>query len=490
VLGLAVAKLAFHAATNGQYGFHRDELATLDDARHLAWGYVAYPPLTPFLGRAELALFGTSLSGFRLLAAAAQCAVAVLAALMARRFGGGRAAMLVAAGAAAFSPVSLGASALFQYVSFDALWCVLVCYLFVALLDTGDPRLWLAIGAALGLGALTKYTVGFYVAGLAAAVLASPPRRHLATRWPYLGALVSIVLFAPNLAWQAAHGFVSLEFLKSIHARDVAIGRTASFLLDQVKESAHPLTVPLWLWGLLALLFTTRLRRFRAAALLPLVSFALFALAKGRGYYTAPLYPVLFAAGAAELERALSAWTLLWRRAAYGVIGTLLVLAGVSTAIFALPLARPGSKLFRMALAENGDFPEEIGWPELVAEVARIYRALPAEERAHAGVFCGNYGEAGAVDLYGPAYGLPAAISGIDSYWERGPGVPPPTTLIVLGATRERVEKRFGKVELAGHTPNPLGVANEETTRHPDIFVCREPLDSIEKLWPKIRSFG
>ena len=71
LLVMAAVRVFVHVVTNGQYGFHRDELQTLDDARHLAWGFVAYPPITPLVGRLELILFGTSLVGFRLFAAVA-----------------------------------------------------------------------------------------------------------------------------------------------------------------------------------------------------------------------------------------------------------------------------------------------------------------------------------------------------------------------------------------------------------------------------------
>ncbi len=168
----------------------------------------------------------------------------------------------------------------------------------------------------------------------------------------------------------------------------------------------------------------------------------------------------------------------------------LVFFAGSFVAFGILPLGKIGSPLFRFSIKENGDLPEEIGWPELVREVARIYEALPASERAHVGIYCANYGEAGAIDLYGPAYGLPPAISGINSYWARGPGTPPPESLIVLGGKRERLEKLFDSVELVGHTPNPWHVENEETRDNPNIFFCRGLRRPWNELWPLVRSFG
>src|SRR5262245_1685558 len=146
----ALSVVALHTATNGQYGFHRDELATLDDARYLAWGYVAYPPLTPFLAWLALELFGPSLTGLRFFSALAQSLAMVLAGLMARELGGSRPGQLLSAVAVAIAPISLTQGALFQYVSFDYLWWVLLAYLVIRLLKSEDPRWWLGIGAVIG----------------------------------------------------------------------------------------------------------------------------------------------------------------------------------------------------------------------------------------------------------------------------------------------------------------------------------------------------
>ncbi len=489
LLGLAVAKLLFHLLTNGQYGFHRDELATLDDARHLAWGYVAYPPLTPFFGRIELALFGTSLTGFRFFAALAQCVAMVVTGLMARRFGGGLAAMVVAAVAAMLAPISLSASSLFQYVSFDFLWFVLMAYFVIRLIDSDDARWWLAIGLTIGLGALTKYAAAFYVAGLVIGVLVTPLRAHLRSKWLWIGAALSIAIAAPNLLWQIRHDWISLDFLQFIHARDVRIGRTDAFWTDQLHVPANLFTLPLWILGLWVLLVSARGRRYRVLGWMFLVPFVLFALAKGRGYYTGPLYPMLLAAGAADLQRWAGTLRSALRRMAWGTM-TLLLLAGSIAIPVVLPLVPIHSRYWAFVIKHNGDLREEIGWPELTREVARIWSTLEPAEKREAGIFCGNYGEAGALNLYGPAYGLPPVVSGINSYWLRGPGNPSARTFVVVGSDRESLQQACGSVELAGHVTNSAGVSNEETERHREIFVCRELKQSLAKMWPRLKSFG
>ncbi len=489
LLALATAKLVFHLLTNGQYGFHRDELATLDDARRLAWGYVAYPPLTPFLGRIELELFGTSLTGFRFFAALAQSVAMVVTGLMARRLGGGRAAMLTAAIAAMLAPISLSASSMFQYVSFDFLWFVLLSYFVIRLIDSGNARWWLAIGAAIGLGALTKYAVVFYVAGVVAGVFLTPLRAHLRSLWLWLGAALSIAIALPNLLWQLRHDFITLDFLNFIHARDVRIGRTDNYWIDQLQVSTNLFLFPLAILGLYVLLFTERGRRYRILGWMAVVPLILFALARGRGYYSGPLYPMMLAAGAADLQRRLESFGTVPRRVGWSVV-CLLLLAGTTAVPIVLPLVSIKSRCWAFVNENNGDLREEVGWPELTREVARIWNTLDPAERSQAGIYCGNYGEAGAINLYGPAYGLPPVISGINSYWLRGPGNPAPKTVVVVGSNRQGVEEACASVQLVGHITNDLGVKNEETEQHPDIYLCRGLRQPLEKIWPRLRSFG
>ncbi len=227
IVALAAATVLIHLLTGDRYGFHRDELATLDDARHLAWGYVAYPPVTPFFGWISLHLFGTSLAGFRFFASLAGAVAMVLAGLIARELGGSRTAQLLAVCATA--PFTLAAGSLMQYVSFDYVAWVAVAYFITRLCRSNDPRWWLAVGAAIGFGMLSKYSMPFLVAGIGLGVFLGPLRAHLRSRWLYLGAVLALLIFLPNFLWQWQHDFISLEFLRHIHARDIRIGRT-SFL--------------------------------------------------------------------------------------------------------------------------------------------------------------------------------------------------------------------------------------------------------------------
>jgi 4-amino-4-deoxy-L-arabinose transferase-like glycosyltransferase len=486
LVAIAATTVALHWIAGSWYGFHRDELATLDDARHLAWGYVAYPPVTPFFGRLSLILFGTSLAGFRFFAAVAQAAAVVLAGLMARSMGGDRGAQLMAAGAAL--PFCIGAGALMQYVSFDYLCWVLAAYFVVRLLVSGDPRWWLAIGATIGLGMMTKYTMGFFTVAIVVGVVATDTRRDLRSKWLWLGVGLSIVVFLPNLLWQARHGFISLDFLRNIHARDVRIGRAKDFLPDQLKMTL--LAFPLWIAGLYFCLIARAGRRFRMLGWMYVVPLVMFIAAKGRGYYLAAAYPMLYAAGAVWGERWLRSVTRFRAIAVrVAVWATLIFDVGLVIAI-TLPMAPVNSARWKFAVRMNGELTEEVGWPELTKKIAEIRDSLPPAERMRVGVLAGNYGEAGAIDLYGPSLGLPPAISGINSFWARGYGEPPPEPLIVVGISPTFLDRNFASCALAAHMPNPYGVENEETREHPDIYICRGPKKSWPEFWKDFQYFG
>jgi 4-amino-4-deoxy-L-arabinose transferase-like glycosyltransferase len=489
LIALAVARLIFHFFTNHQYGFHRDELATLDDAHHLAWGYVAYPPLVPLVMRGALELFGPSLVGVRFFSGLTQAAAVVLTGLMVREMGGSRWAQTVAAMAVVVAPISMLMGALFQYVAFDYVWWVLTAYLLVRLLKREDARLWVVGGAVLGLGMMTKYTIGVFIIGVVMGILLTDTRRYLRSGWLWVGVAVSILIFLPNLIWQMQNNFISLEFLAAIRMRDVQIGRTAGFLPEQLVVNASPLTIPLWLAGLGFYFFAPVGGRFRLIGWLYVVPLILFVLLQGRSYYLGPAYPMLFAGGAIWWESWLATRSSGVRAWGRGLIWAALAMSLPMAIVLMTPIAPVNSPLWEMSNAVHDNFREEIGWQELTATVAEIYHALPATEQAQTAILTGNYGEAGAINLYGPQLGLPRAISGMNSLWFRGYGSVPPSQVIVLGFTRERAEMYFAACELVGQVSNRYGVENEESAQ-PEIWLCKEPRAPWDELWPQLQRFG
>jgi multisubunit Na+/H+ antiporter MnhB subunit len=486
LLGIAAVVMLVHLATNNRYGFHRDELQFLSDARHLDWGFVAYPPLTPFLERIGMDIFGLSMVGLRLFSVLAQAAAIVVTGLMARELGGGRLAQGTAALAVALSPLPLFEGTEFQYTTFDYLWWVLIAYITIRLLKTENPRWWLAVGVVIGIGLMTKYTICFFALALLCGFIFTSARRLLLSWWLLGSVGIALLIFLPNLIWQIRHDFISYHFLHYIHIRDVRQGRGNQFIFKQFFVCTNFYAAPLWIGGLWCFLRSPRYRPLAWMYLLPL---AFFLAAKGLFYYLAPAYPMLIAMGAAEGEHWLATLSKLWRWVVKIVFFQGIAVAGAYGCALALPLAAFGP-LMHFALDTNDAFREEIGWPELVQTVAGIRDTLPPEQRSNVGVLTGNYGEQGAIEILGPEYRLPPPISGTNSAWLRGYPAQPPTTLIVVGLSSQYVEKNLTLCRLVGHNGNSEGVKNEESQDHPDIFLCAGPRKPWPEFWMDFQSFG
>jgi len=488
LLGLAFT--AVHVAAGARYGFHRDELLTYSNARDLAWGYVVYPPVTAFLARIELVLFGTSLIGFRFFAAIACGLVTVLTGLMARELGGRRQAMLVAAFAASIGGSVFFTGSFMSYMSFDQLCWVATAWCVVRLLGSGDARWWLGIGAAIGLGLMTKYTMAFFAVALLGGMLLTPNRRYLRSAWFWCGVALALLIFAPNLWWQYHHHYVSLAWMKSIHARDIGMGRTDNFLVNQLWQITNPGVALLWMAGLWFLFARAEGRRWRMLAWMYAITLVLLLAARGRDYYLAPAYPMLFAAGAA--------WAEGWLRSLPAHkqtehVHTAWITLGISALVIAvlmLPFPPVNSLWWRVQEATSHQLNMEIGWPELAATVAEVRDSLPAADRGAVGVMAADEGEAGAVNLYGSAYGLPRAISGMNSNWDRGYGDPPPQTVIAVGFKAEELEPIFASCRAAAQLKNPYGVVNDIYRGREQVYVCREIRSPWPEFWRHFQYFG
>jgi hypothetical protein len=499
LLALTAVKLLIHAALAGRYGYFRDELYFLDCGRHLDWGYVDHAPLIGLVARFAL-LLGGSLPVLRLISAIAGAALVALTVVLARELGGGRFAQGLAGLAVIAAPIYLGTDSILSMNAFEPLFWMGGAWALVRIVRAGDSRAWLVFGALAGLGLMNKHSTVFFCLSVAVALLLVPERRWLRTPWPWMGAALAVLLFLPNLVWQVRHDFATLEDLRNVarSGKNVKLG-PAAFFLQQVLL-LHPILFPLWAGGLVWL-FRGRDGRFRLLGWTYVVFFVTLLALKAKNYYLAPIYPLLFAAGAVGLEAALHRYAAtrerLWPKA---VVVGVIVAAAVVVAPLALPLLPPhryvayeralGITPPKTEVAHRGPLPQifgdQFGWPELVAEVAAIYRALPPEERARTGIFANNYGEAGAVALFGPRYGLPPPISAHQSYFLWGPGDFAGDQLIVLQDDRESLERVCSSVEQAGEHFHPWGMAEENNA----IFVCRGLKVPLQTLWPRLKNWN
>ena len=487
LFGAAVVLL--HILVNGRYGFHRDELQTFSNARHLAWGYIEYPPMTAVIGRVELALFGNSLRGFRFVPALTQGLVFVLTGLVARALGAEREAQIVAAVAVVIGGASLIFGGFLSYTSLDYPFWILVAYLVIRLLKSEDPRWCLPIGAAIGLGLMTKYTMAFLTFGLVGGMILTPARRYFRSRWFWYGVGLAVLIVMPNFIWQIRHHFVTLEYLKSIHSRDIGWGRTDYFLLNQLWKSAHPVAVPLWCAGLWFFFAASEGKRFRMLGWMYVLTFLALMFARGRDYYLAPAYPMLIAAGVTQGERWMNSLSARAQSSVRQNAWWSLACGGVITAALMLPLAPIGTAWWRIANAANGNFHHEVGYQELVDSVAKIRDALP-DRKDKVGILTGDDGQAGAVNLYGAAYGLPEAISPMNSNWLRGYGNSPPQTVIAVAEDPRFLTENFESCERVGTLTKPFGIQNQALSFFPDLYVCRNLRKPWAEFWSRLQYYG
>jgi 4-amino-4-deoxy-L-arabinose transferase-like glycosyltransferase len=464
---VAAAVVVAHAALSGRYGFHRDELYYVEAGRHPAAGYVDQPPLVPLLARALDALGGGRLWPLRVAAGLTHAATVVAAGLLARRFGGGRWAVGLAAFATAAAPLFVVTGGLFQTVVLDQFWSAVVVLLVARILAGGDPRLWLGVGAVAGVGMQTKWTMALLGVGLAVgAAVVHAARRRLLTPWCLAGAAVALVLWLPNLVWQVAHDWPTLEFTRNNNARVRDEDGRLGFVLQQLLL-VGPFAVPLAAAGLVWL---ARRPPWRAFAVAVGVIAALLLAVGGKAYYLGPTYVIAFAAGAVAAETWVRRGTPeAARRRARLAIGALVINLLVPLA-FLSPIAPPDS----FATEANAELGEQVGWPDMVDQVAAVVNTLPAEEREDVRVVTASYGEAAAIDRYGPSRGIPrgTALSAHNSYATWWPDDEPAGAVVFVRYRRETVEPfctAFGPVATVS---NPQHVENEVAGS--PIVVCHE----------------
>jgi hypothetical protein len=472
-----------------------DELYYLACARHLAWGYVDQPPLIAAVAWLVTHTLGTSLTAIRLLPALASAATVLLTGALAREVGGGRFAQALAAISMLVAPGILAIDHFLSMNAFEPLFWTGCAWLVLRMAQTGNPRLWLWFGLLAGIGLENKYSMGMFAGALLAGLALTPERRIMASRWLWVGGALAFLLFLPNLLWNVHYHFPFLELQANIRrsGRDVALGPLQ--FLGQEAFTMLPLTLPVWLAGLWHY-FSRAGKPHRFLGWVWVLTALAILLLSPRIYYLYPAFPLVFAAGGLAWERWLAAPRWAWARTAYAA---LLLAAGAIFAPITLPLLSP-EHYIRYAEAlhieqpqiENKKlgalpqlFADQFGWEEMAESVARAYHALPPDVRARTAIFGQNYGEAGAIDLFGPHYGLPAAISGHQSYYLWGPRGYDGENMLVMDDRPSRLHEIFTTVEKAGHVEHPYSMPY----RHFDVYYCTGIKVPLAELWPKIKSW-
>jgi hypothetical protein len=502
MIGLCSAKLLLHIFTSVRhYGYFRDELYYLDMARHLDWGYVDAAPLIAVYAKIALWM-GGSLAALRILPALAGTALIALTILIARELGGARYAQLLAGLAVLFCPAMLIMDSLLTMNAFEPLFWMGSVWIVARILRTGDSRLWLWFGVVAGFGLENKHSTLSFGFAVTVALLLTDHRRELARPWIWMAGLIAVAIFSPNLIWQIRHHFPTIEDLENVRreGKNVVLGPVA-FLKEQIFD-IRPVLAPV---VVLALYWFLRERRWRVLGLIFAVFFVLMEVAHGKNYYVFPIYPMMFAGGAVAIEGMVSRTTNRGSAPAESTKRAVRVRNAIRTAVVvivilgtipALPLvtwilppdrllayeSAIGIKPARTEVHHDSLLPQTVadqfGWPELVQEVAAIYNSLSPEDRAETGIWAGNYGEAGAVNLFGPQYGLPRAYSRHQNHWYWGPPPEVYKNLIVIQWSLDDVRDHCTSFRAFEHYER-FGMGEENRP----IYLCRGVNVDIQKIW-------
>ena len=481
---IAVAALGVEMAVSARYGYVRDELYFLAAGRHLAFGYVDQPPLTPLLARLAALAGGNTLVALRAVPAIALAVLVMLTAAMSRMMGAGRTGQLLAALAAATCGEYLGAMHELTTTVPDFVCWAVTLWLVLKLLTSQDPRWWLAIGASAGVASEAKWNITFLAAALGAGFLATDARRLLRSRYLLAGCAIAAALAAPDLIWQAAHGWPSIDVFRALQGQ--AGHNRAVYWPAQVLYTG-PVLVPVWAAGAIWSVRSAAARPFRPAGIACVAAIVLQFVLGGKAYYAGGAFTFLLAAGCVPLERWLAARRPAGIRAAVAM--AVAILAGaVIAAPVTLPVL-PARALHTVPLQKiNYDLGEEIAWPGLVALVSREYHALPPAQRRQTTILTGNYGEAGAIDRYGPGFGLPQEYSGANNFWLWGPPPAADTAAVAVNLNPAFLHREFRHVRLVATFWNGLGVSDDE--QGAQIFVTTGLRSSWAQAWPAFRNYG
>ena len=492
IVFLALCKFAVHLYAGRHYGYFVDELYYLACSHHLAWGYVDQPPLIALVVRIVRATIGDSLPALRLLPAIAGACEVALAAIIARELGGQLFAQGASALATLAAPGILGIDAFLSMNAFEPLFWLSCTWLIIRIIKTDNQKLWIWFGILAGVGLENKYSTLIFGAGVVFGLLLTPQRRAIRSPWFWTAGVIAFLLFLPNLLWNIQHHFPFLELQANIRrsGRDVPLGPFEFF--SQEVLAMEPISLPLWLAGLWFYFFTESGKPYRILGWTWIFTAAVIVIQSPRTYYLFPAFPILFAGGAVVCEAWLNrplriAWTIL-------LAGSAVVLAPLAIPVLppetyirytrALHLNQPAIETHRLGPLPQ-IFADQFGWDEMAATVARVYNALPPDIRPRTAIFGQNYGQAGAIDFFGPKYGLPSAISGHQSYFFWGPRGYTGESMIVLDDQQANLEKLFTHVEKVASVNHQYSMPYQ----HFDVFYCAGARVPLAEVWPKLKSW-
>lgn len=495
----AIGKLLVHFITNffGGYGYFRDELYYLACSNHLAAGYVDHPPFSIYVLKLSTLLFGDSLFGIRIVPALCGAVTVFITGIITKELGGKSYAEFLSC-LCSFSLITLAMNGYYSMNSLDILCWAIVTYLVVKIVATDQSRLWIWLGVVLGLGLLNKIGVGFLGFGLLIGLLATPQRKWLITKWPYIAAGIALLIFMPYVLWNIYNDFAHLEFIHNASAGKYSSLNQTRFLSEQILIN-NPVAGIVWISGIVALVVMKALRPFRILLLLYIVPLAIFLFnGTSKAEYLAPAYVILWVAGSVAIEYATS--TIRLKKLLRTMLPVLIVISGA----FALPMVLPVLPVETFIAYSNaiglkpentenktlGELPQfyadMFGWEDKAKAVADVFFGLSEHDQKICSIFSYNYGRCGAIDLFGKQNGLPPSIGLHNNYWIWGPGDATGEVMIILGGSTEDLKTRFETVEKKAIVHSAYCMPYENDV---PVFVCRKLKYSINEFWSQLKNY-
>lgn len=492
IIALALLNLAIHIITTGffSYGIFRDELYYLACTNRLDLGYVDHPPLSIYILSIWKWLFGDTLFAIRLVPAIVSSLALFMLGIFTRRLGGGRAAIIISMLAYMLTPIFLGMNTIFSMNTFDFLFWVTSAYYFIRIIQEENQKKWIKLGIIIGFGLLNKTSMLWLAAGVFLALIFTPLRKDLKTKYPYIAALIALVIFSPFIIWNITHDFAHLEFMRNAASSKYGGLTPMSFIIDQLLI-LNPLAIFIWLPGIYFFFFNEEGKKLKAVIFIWLATFLiLFINGHSKGEYIAAAYQILFAGGAVMIEK----WSgegKVWLKYSIAIP---VILAG----LFFSPFARPSLPIEQflkfqgtLGLEPPSNEGQELnrgipqfyadmhGWEDLAKNVSKVYQSLPEEKQKNTLVYCSNYGKAGAIEYFRRDYPLPKVICPHNSYWYWWPSVNNYTTFIIIGGEIEDHLYSLKEVEAAGihQTENAMPYENNLT-----LFIGRGLIRSLEEI--------
>jgi hypothetical protein len=503
IMPAALLVILLHAlAISRGFGYFRDEFYYIACSNHPAFGYVDQPPLSLWILKCTRFLFGDSVIAIRILPMLGSGLFVFMTGLIARELGGNRIAMILASFSAFAVLGNLFVFTVYSMNFIDLLVWQALFLILIRLIKSGEPKYWIHFGVVCGLGLLNKTSVLFFVFGLFVGLLLTETRKQFKLKELWIGSGIAGVIFLPYIIWNFLNHWPMLEFMHNAQAYKMAKVSPLAFFTGQVLYN-NPLNLLIWIPGLLFFLFSRSARPYRLFGWMFLSLYILFTIQSAKDYYLAAAYPVLFAGGAVAWEK--------WLKPRIAVIftGVFLVFL-ISETLYLSPLALPIlpvektiAHIQKLGIQGNpgenhemGVLPQHFadmtGWDDMLKLFGDVYQSLSPAEQAECLIYVRNYGEAGAIDLLGRQYGLPAATCAHNNYWIWGPQDWNGEIAIIYGWSHDVQEnfddlnRRFESVELAATFTHP-NCMPYQSNRH--IFICRRANFTFKEIWDGEKNF-